>query len=130
MQLELADAERDALARFLRSAIDADRYPLSPRLTPLKAILTKLDQKPQAQPEPGTPNRVMSRKLTLSGSVNRRLRPASLPSSLFRPAFLSPTYSKTPTPTWIGVNHWNPEFLSFRDNSLFGRLGKLPFDLP
>jgi hypothetical protein len=27
MQLELSDAERDALARFLRSAIEADRYP-------------------------------------------------------------------------------------------------------
>jgi hypothetical protein len=50
MQLEFSDVERDALARFLRSAIDADRYPLSPRLAPLKAILAKLDPKPQAQP--------------------------------------------------------------------------------
>jgi hypothetical protein len=30
MQLELSEAERDALARFLRTAIDGDRYPLSP----------------------------------------------------------------------------------------------------
>jgi hypothetical protein len=30
MQLELSDTERAALARFLRSAIDADRYPISP----------------------------------------------------------------------------------------------------
>lgn len=50
--LELSDAERDALGRFLRSTIDADRYPLSPRLAPLKAILAKLDLKPQAQPLP------------------------------------------------------------------------------
>jgi hypothetical protein len=35
MQPERSDAERDALARFLRSAIDADRYPLSPRVAPL-----------------------------------------------------------------------------------------------
>src|SRR5271166_794480 len=33
-QLELSDAERDALARFLRSAIESDRYPLS---TPARA---------------------------------------------------------------------------------------------
>jgi hypothetical protein len=66
MQLELSDAERDALARFLRSAIDADRYPLYPRLAPLKSILAKLDPKPQAQPLPppkaGTPSPVMARK--------------------------------------------------------------------
>jgi hypothetical protein len=66
LQLELSDAEREALARFLRSAIDADRYPLSPRLAPLKAILAKLDPKPQVQPlpppKPGTPSRVMARK--------------------------------------------------------------------
>ncbi len=46
----LSDAERDALARFIRSAIDAERYLLSPRLAPLKAILAKLDPKPQVQP--------------------------------------------------------------------------------
>jgi hypothetical protein len=48
MQLELSDAEHDALARFLRSAIDADRYPLSPRLAPLNAILAKLRLRPRA----------------------------------------------------------------------------------
>ena len=42
VQLEFSDAERDALARFFRSAIDTDRYPLSPRLAPLKAVLAKL----------------------------------------------------------------------------------------
>lgn len=52
MQLELSDAERDALARFVLSATDADRYPLSPRLAPLKAILAKIDPKPQVQPVP------------------------------------------------------------------------------
>jgi hypothetical protein len=66
MQLELPDAERDVLARFLRSAIDVDRYPLSTRLVPLKAILTKLDPKPPVQslppPKAETPSRVTARK--------------------------------------------------------------------
>jgi len=58
MQVELSGDERDALARFIRSTINADRYPLSPRLAPLKAILARLDPKPQAQPlPPSTPRR-------------------------------------------------------------------------
>jgi hypothetical protein len=36
MQLELSDAERETLTRFLRSAIDADHCPLSPLLLPLR----------------------------------------------------------------------------------------------
>jgi hypothetical protein len=65
----------ETLARFLRSAIDADRYQLSPRLAPLKAILAKLDPKPQpppindrlkpsqaASPKPGTPSRARKRR--------------------------------------------------------------------
>jgi len=64
MQVELSGDERDALARFIRSTINADRYPLSPRLSPLKAILAKIDPKPQVQPVPppkaGTPSRVMA----------------------------------------------------------------------
>jgi hypothetical protein len=58
-------SEREALARFLRSAINADRYPRSPRLAPLKAILAKPDPQPQAQPVPppaATPSGVMTRK--------------------------------------------------------------------
>src|SRR6516225_11562162 len=39
------DQNGSALARFLRSAIDADRYPLSPPLVPLKAILVKAGPK-------------------------------------------------------------------------------------
>jgi hypothetical protein len=29
MQLDLTDEERDALAKYLRAGIDADRFPLS-----------------------------------------------------------------------------------------------------
>jgi hypothetical protein len=43
MQLDLTDEERDALAKYLRAGIDADRFPLSPRLRPIKAVLAKLD---------------------------------------------------------------------------------------
>jgi hypothetical protein len=46
MVLELADDEIAALARLLRRTIDDDRYPMSPRLAPLKAILAKLEPPP------------------------------------------------------------------------------------
>lgn len=46
MNLALTDDEAAALTRHLRSAIEGDRYPLSPRLAPLKAILAKFDPRP------------------------------------------------------------------------------------
>jgi hypothetical protein len=52
MNLDLTDDETAALARLLRHAIDDDRYPLSPRLVPLKAVLAKLEP---AQPRPELP---------------------------------------------------------------------------
>jgi hypothetical protein len=56
MTLDLTDDEKVALVRLLRRAIDEARYPLSPRLDPLKAILAKLDP-PAPQPEPLPPLR-------------------------------------------------------------------------
>jgi hypothetical protein len=50
MTLDLTDDEVAALARLLRNTIDDDRYPLSPRLGLLKAILAKLDP-PTPRPE-------------------------------------------------------------------------------
>jgi hypothetical protein len=41
--IDLSDDERTALTAAVRRAIDEDRYPLSPRLAPLKAALAKLD---------------------------------------------------------------------------------------
>ncbi len=53
MTLDLTDDEKQALARLLRNTIDEARYPLSPRLVPLKAILTKLDPpEPRLEPPP------------------------------------------------------------------------------
>ena len=42
------------LIRLVRRAIDDDRYPIAPRLDPLKALLAKLDP-PKPQPEPVRP---------------------------------------------------------------------------
>jgi hypothetical protein len=51
--LDLTDEERDALAAYLRAGIAADRFPLSPRLRPIKAVLAKLEPpKVVKQPPP------------------------------------------------------------------------------
>jgi hypothetical protein len=42
MNFDLTDDETAALVRLLKSTIDADRYPLSPRIQTLKAILDKI----------------------------------------------------------------------------------------
>jgi hypothetical protein len=47
----LTDKERANLVRFLREALKADRYPLSPRMRRLKALLAKLAP-PPPRPEP------------------------------------------------------------------------------
>jgi hypothetical protein len=55
MHLELTDEEATALARVLNIAIDADRYPLSPRVQVWRGILGKLSPepaRPAASPEP------------------------------------------------------------------------------
>ena len=46
MQLDLTDTELAALTRLLERTLDSDRYPLSPRRRPLKAILAKLQPPP------------------------------------------------------------------------------------
>jgi hypothetical protein len=53
MKPDLTDEETDALARLLRDTIDADRYPLSPRVQMWKGILAKI--RPEAKPEPLPP---------------------------------------------------------------------------
>jgi hypothetical protein len=47
--LELTDDEAQALVRVIREAIDSDRFPLSPRVQVLRAILARL------KPEPARP---------------------------------------------------------------------------
>jgi hypothetical protein len=52
MILDLSDEETAALTRLLTNTIDADRYPLSPRIQTLKAILGKIRQEPVREPLP------------------------------------------------------------------------------
>jgi hypothetical protein len=54
MTLDLTDEEAAALTKHLREAIEYARYPLAPRLDPLKSILAKLDP-PDPRPEPLPP---------------------------------------------------------------------------
>jgi hypothetical protein len=53
--VDLTDAEHAELVRFLRAAIEADRFPLAPRLRTLRAILDKLDPRPEPLPPPKPP---------------------------------------------------------------------------
>jgi hypothetical protein len=52
MMLDPTDEETDALAELLSRAIDEDRYPLSPRIQTLKAILSKIRPEPVREPLP------------------------------------------------------------------------------
>ena len=53
MTPELSDDDKAILAELLRDTIAADRFPLSPRIRRLKAILDKLDPPaPRAEPIP------------------------------------------------------------------------------
>ena len=52
MQLGLTDEETAALSRLLTRTIDDDRYPLSPRIQTLKAILGKIRPQPAREPLP------------------------------------------------------------------------------
>jgi hypothetical protein len=56
MPLDLTEDEERALIAVLRRTLDEARFPHSPRLHPLKAILTKLDP-PTPRPEPLPPLR-------------------------------------------------------------------------
>ena len=52
--LELNDHDKAALAAVLRATIAADRYPFSPRVQQLRAILERLDPLP-VRPRPLPP---------------------------------------------------------------------------
>jgi hypothetical protein len=52
MTLDLTDEETAALTRLLTNTIDTDRYPLSPRIQTLKAILAKIRPEPAREPLP------------------------------------------------------------------------------
>jgi hypothetical protein len=55
MTFDLTDDEKLALVALLRDTIAANRFPLSPQIRALKAILAQLE--PRARPEPLPPMR-------------------------------------------------------------------------
>jgi hypothetical protein len=55
MQLDLTDEETFALLNLLTEAIEADRYPLSPCIQLLRAILAKFGPMAPAPPPPARP---------------------------------------------------------------------------
>jgi hypothetical protein len=53
MTLDLTDEEAAALTKHLRQVFDYARYPLAPRLDPLKSVLAKIEPPaPQREPLP------------------------------------------------------------------------------
>jgi hypothetical protein len=60
---DLTDEEQAAVIWALRSTIDRDRYPRSPRLAPFRSALAKLDPAsvlgplPERKPLPASPTR-------------------------------------------------------------------------
>jgi len=50
--LELSDAEAETLTQELAGIVDSARYPLSPRIQTLRAILAKLRPEPVREPLP------------------------------------------------------------------------------
>jgi hypothetical protein len=52
MNLDLTDAEAEALAQELGGTINHARYPLSPRIQTLRAIVQKIRPEPAREPLP------------------------------------------------------------------------------
>ena len=69
MTLDLTEEETDALARLLSRTIDDDRYPLSPSIQTLKAILGKI--RPEPGPEPLPPLKVYAPPRATAGRRRR-----------------------------------------------------------
>lgn len=64
--IDLTDEEQAAVAAALRKLIDADRFPFSPRLKPLKSALAKLEPprpfRPYPEPIPGASEAAIRRR--------------------------------------------------------------------
>ena len=52
MNLDLSDEETAALTQGLHDIVENDRYPFSPRIRMLRAILAKLKPEPAREPLP------------------------------------------------------------------------------
>jgi hypothetical protein len=72
MHLELSDDEVVALIRELADIVENDRYPLSPRIRTLRAILAKLRPEPAREPLP-PPKVYEPPRTTATRSADRRI---------------------------------------------------------
>jgi hypothetical protein len=52
MMIDLNEEETAALTKLLTNTIDEDRYPLSPRIRALRAVLGKIRPEPERAPLP------------------------------------------------------------------------------
>jgi hypothetical protein len=73
-RIDLTDDEHEAIAKALRKLIDADRYPFSPRLRPLKSALAKLAPQPAKRPLPPPPKPGDGPRYGKGGSAKRTRR--------------------------------------------------------
>jgi len=74
MQLDLTDAETLALLNLLTETIEGDRYPLSPRIQTLRAILAKfgpMGPAPRPPARPPTPEERDPRRAPQAGRRRR-----------------------------------------------------------
>jgi hypothetical protein len=66
------DEDRADLARFLREAIEADRFPFSPRVKLLKVLLAKFETAPAPAVTPLPPPKAPGERSAVLGKKQRR----------------------------------------------------------
>jgi len=71
MQLELTDEETFALLNLLVDTIEADRYPMSPRIRLLREILAKCGEVGGLPPELAAGSAGINRRRPLAGQQRR-----------------------------------------------------------
>jgi len=78
-RFDLTDEERTAVVAALRKLIADDKFPLAPRLKPLKSALAKMAPQPPRKPLPPPPQPGDAPRYGKGGSAKRaRRNPLSL----------------------------------------------------
>src|SRR5262249_45419255 len=92
MRLDLSDKEADALANELDTIVRNDRYPLSPRIQTLAAILAKLRPEPAREPLP-PPKHYEPPRVGRKATAIARRHAAAPPQISFGPSELLPIFA-------------------------------------
>jgi hypothetical protein len=79
MQVDLSDDEKAALLRELDRIIQDDRFPLSPRIVMLKAILNKIRPEPAREPLPPIPTLRAAEQGQVSATARLRVFTSRFP---------------------------------------------------